>query len=212
MLIWSFRWNTTTFLQNKTLFTTIGQFSVMVTKHKLFFNMSQIYNTQQIYTIQCFAEHRVVFWASGPPSIHYSSRAGVWSGVRWIRWIEGFSSSGVNETVAKWQSCNDECCCFHAVTEEMIRRRAEHNDGEILSLEEVSLHQQNIEKIEHIDRWCRNLKILYLQNNLISRIGELLVATWIQNNSESVRKVERCFWSFRMRINILKKRLVIKIQ
>lgn len=51
--------------------------------------------------------------------------------------------------------------------------RAEHNDKEICSLEEVSLHQQNIERIEHIDRWCRNLKILYLQNNLIPRIGEV---------------------------------------
>lgn len=70
------------------------------------------------------------------------------------------------------------CCCGGggggggAVTEEMIRKRAEHNDGEICTLEEVSLHQQNIEKIEHIERWCRNLKILYLQNNLIPRIGE----------------------------------------
>lgn len=58
------------------------------------------------------------------------------------------------------------------VTEEMIRSRAEHNEGEIFSLEEVSLHQQDIEKIEHIGRWCRELRILYLQNNLIPRIGE----------------------------------------
>lgn len=54
----------------------------------------------------------------------------------------------------------------------MVRRRAEHNNCEILSLEEVSLHQQDIEKIEHIDKWCRDLKILYLQNNLIPRIGD----------------------------------------
>eukprot|EP00063_Salmo_salar_P019737 XP_013994572.1 PREDICTED: protein tilB homolog isoform X3 [Salmo salar] len=57
------------------------------------------------------------------------------------------------------------------ITEDMVRRRAEHNNCEILSLEEVSLHQQDIEKIEHIDKWCRDLKILYLQNNLIPRIG-----------------------------------------
>lgn len=65
--------------------------------------------------------------------------------------------------------------CFlwrHPVTEEMIRSRAEHNEGEIFSLEEVSLHQQDIERIEHIGRWCRELRILYLQNNLIPRIGE----------------------------------------
>lgn len=54
----------------------------------------------------------------------------------------------------------------------MVRRRAEHNECEIFSLEEVSLHQQDIEKIEHIDRWCRDLRILYLQNNLIPKIGE----------------------------------------
>ena len=57
------------------------------------------------------------------------------------------------------------------VTEDMVRRRAEHNEGEIFSLEEVSLHQQNIERIEHLEKWCRELKILYLQNNLIPRIG-----------------------------------------
>jgi hypothetical protein len=32
------------------------------------------------------------------------------------------------------------------VTEELVRKRAEHNDLEIFSLEELSLHQQNIEK------------------------------------------------------------------
>lgn len=61
-----------------------------------------------------------------------------------------------------------------SVTEELIRQRAEHNNCELFSLEEVSLHQQNIEKIEHLDKWCRNLKILYLQNNLISKIGQYI--------------------------------------
>lgn len=42
----------------------------------------------------------------------------------------------------------------------------------IFSLEELSLHQQEIERLEHIDRWCRHLKILYLQNNLIGKIGK----------------------------------------
>lgn len=63
-------------------------------------------------------------------------------------------------------------CGAPPVTEEMIRSRAEHNECEIFSLEEVSLHQQDIERIEHIGRWCRELRILYLQNNLIPRIGE----------------------------------------
>ncbi|XP_006804675.1 protein tilB homolog [Neolamprologus brichardi] len=57
------------------------------------------------------------------------------------------------------------------ITEDLIRRRAEHNECEIFSLEEVSLHQQDIERIEHLDRWCKELRILYLQNNLIPRIA-----------------------------------------
>ncbi|MCG8624014.1 MAG: hypothetical protein MJE68_18740 [Proteobacteria bacterium] len=33
-----------------------------------------------------------------------------------------------------------------AVTEELVRRRAEHNNCEIAGLEELSLHQQDIER------------------------------------------------------------------
>jgi hypothetical protein len=80
---------------------------------------------------------------------------------------------------------------FSAVTADLIRKRAEHNNNEIFSLEELSLHQQDIERcrlvfffllsisfpdsscsrIELIDQLCKHLKILYLQNNLISKIG-----------------------------------------
>lgn len=35
---------------------------------------------------------------------------------------------------------------FVIVTEDLVRKRAEHNESEIFSLEELSLHQQNIEK------------------------------------------------------------------
>jgi hypothetical protein len=41
----------------------------------------------------------------------------------------------------------------------------------IHSLEEVSLHQFEIEKIEFLNQHCRRLKIIYLQNNVISKIG-----------------------------------------
>uniref|UniRef100_A0A3P8RZ54 Leucine-rich repeat-containing protein 6 n=1 Tax=Amphiprion percula TaxID=161767 RepID=A0A3P8RZ54_AMPPE len=84
------------------------------------------------------------------------------------------------------------------VTEDLIRRRAEHNDCEIFSLEEVSLHQQDIERIEHIDRWCRDLKILYLQNNLIPRIenvGRLKNLEYLNlalNNIEAIENLEGC--------------------
>ena len=39
------------------------------------------------------------------------------------------------------------------------------------TLEEVSLHQQNIREISGLETYCRHLKILYLQNNLIEEIG-----------------------------------------
>ncbi|KAM6101837.1 dynein axonemal assembly factor 11 isoform 4-T4 [Theristicus caerulescens] len=61
--------------------------------------------------------------------------------------------------------------CYMRLTEDLVRRRAEHNNCEIFSLEEISLHQQEIEKLEYLDKWCRDLKILYLQNNLIPKIG-----------------------------------------
>lgn len=56
------------------------------------------------------------------------------------------------------------------ITEDLVRKRAEHNNLEISTLEEISLHQQDIEKIENLDKWCRDLKILYLQSNLIPKI------------------------------------------
>ena len=56
------------------------------------------------------------------------------------------------------------------IDEQLIRKRAEHNNLEICTLEELSLHQCDIERIEYIDKWCRELKILYLQSNLISHI------------------------------------------
>lgn len=59
------------------------------------------------------------------------------------------------------------------VTEALIRKRSEHNECIISTLEELSLHQEDIEKIEHINNWCKDLQILYLQANLIAKIGNL---------------------------------------
>ena len=57
------------------------------------------------------------------------------------------------------------------ITEELLRKRAEHNEGQLSNLEEITLHQFEIEKIEVVGDICRNLKILFLQNNIINRIG-----------------------------------------
>ncbi|XP_046419327.1 protein tilB-like [Neodiprion fabricii] len=82
------------------------------------------------------------------------------------------------------------------ITIELIRKRSEHNEGEIASLEEITLHQEDIEKIEHIDRWCRNLKILLLQYNLISKIENLGMLKKLEylnlalNNIEVIENLE----------------------
>uniref|UniRef100_A0A1I8GGT6 LRRcap domain-containing protein n=2 Tax=Macrostomum lignano TaxID=282301 RepID=A0A1I8GGT6_9PLAT len=84
------------------------------------------------------------------------------------------------------------------ITEDLVRRRAEHNECQISTLEELSLHQQDIEKIEHLDKWCRDLKILYLQSNLIGKIenvGRLKKLEYLNlalNNIERVENLEGC--------------------
>jgi len=51
----------------------------------------------------------------------------------------------------------------------LIKKKSEHNEGVVGDLEEISLHQLQIEKIEAINT-CKKLKILYLQNNIINKI------------------------------------------
>lgn len=62
--------------------------------------------------------------------------------------------------------------CLILVTVDLVRKRSEHNEGEISTLEEIALHQENIDRIEGLDKWCRDLKILLLQSNLIPKIGK----------------------------------------
>ena len=59
------------------------------------------------------------------------------------------------------------------LTAEVIKRKAEHNDGTLGDLEEVALHQLEIERIEAVGTLCRRLRILYLQNNIISKLENL---------------------------------------
>ena len=77
------------------------------------------------------------------------------------------------------------------LTHKLIRKKSEHNEGTMADLEEISLHQLEIEKIENLD--CKKLKILvrffyvipvdvrktqhdilqYLQNNIIGKMEGL---------------------------------------
>ena len=79
------------------------------------------------------------------------------------------------------------------ITEEFLRKRAEHNEGMLSTLEEITLHQQNILRIENIDKFCRHLKILYLQNNLIPKIEniqKLKELEYLNLAVNNVRKIE----------------------
>lgn len=84
------------------------------------------------------------------------------------------------------------------ITEELLKKRAEHNDGILSSLQEITLHQYNIERIELIQSYCKHLKILYLQNNLIERIENLHKLKELQylnlalNNISQIEGLQSC--------------------
>lgn len=85
------------------------------------------------------------------------------------------------------------------ITRALIRKRAEHNEGMISTLEEISLHQEELESIaEVLGTTCRKLKILYLQNNIIPRMEnlhhfkELEYLNLALNNVAKIEGLGRC--------------------
>lgn len=84
------------------------------------------------------------------------------------------------------------------ITEELLRKRAEHNEGRLSTLEEVALHQLEIEKIENLDKLCRHIKILLLHNNIIekienvSKLKELEYLNLALNNIWIIENIEGC--------------------
>lgn len=60
------------------------------------------------------------------------------------------------------------------------------------------MHQEDIEKIEHINNWCKRIQILYLQANQISKIENLNKLKELEylnlaiNNVEKIENLERC--------------------
>lgn len=95
-------------------------------------------------------------------------------------------------------TCNLFCVSMVILTEDIIRKKAEHNDGILADLEEISLHQMEIEKIEVIQLVCPKLKILYLQNNIIDRMENLQRFKSLQylnlamNNVLIIENLESC--------------------
>ncbi|ETN60517.1 testis specific leucine rich repeat protein [Anopheles darlingi] len=77
------------------------------------------------------------------------------------------------------------------ITEQLVRKRAEHNELLISTLEELSLHQEDIERIEHLGNWCRELKILLLQSNLIPRLENLHRLKRLEYLNVAINNIER---------------------
>ena len=84
------------------------------------------------------------------------------------------------------------------ISAELLRRRSEHNEGDLATLEEISLHQFDIDRIENLDKYCRHLKILYLQNNIIprmenlTRLKELEYLNLALNNISKIENISGC--------------------
>ncbi|XP_021191278.3 protein tilB [Helicoverpa armigera] len=84
------------------------------------------------------------------------------------------------------------------ITVDMVRKKAEHHDCLLAPLEEIALHQENIEKVEFIQDWCPKLKILLMQSNLIAKIENfnklkhLVYLNLALNNIEVIENLERC--------------------
>jgi protein TilB len=85
------------------------------------------------------------------------------------------------------------------ITRELLRKRAEHNEGMIGTLEEVTLHQEELEGInEVLGMTCRKLKILYLQNNIIPKmenlihLKELVYLNLALNNISKIEGLQNC--------------------
>lgn len=84
------------------------------------------------------------------------------------------------------------------ITVDLLRRRAEHNEGCLSTLKEITLHQQDLEQIELVGDLCRQLEIVYLCNNYIPRIEGLKHLKWLKylnlavNNIKVIEGLEGC--------------------
>ncbi|CAD8090532.1 unnamed protein product [Paramecium primaurelia] len=84
------------------------------------------------------------------------------------------------------------------ITQELLRKRAEHNEMMLTNLEEISIHQEELVKIENLDVYCRHLKILLLQNNIIEKMENLYKLRELEylnlalNNIKLIEGIENC--------------------
>ena len=108
----------------------------------------------------------------------------------------------------RWRYCFKSCVCrslnhsghsitvsiMPVITRALLRKRSEHNEGIISTMQELTLHQEELEDInEVLGMTCRKIKILMLQNNIISRIENLVhlkELEYLNLALNNVRKIE----------------------
>lgn len=95
------------------------------------------------------------------------------------------------------------------ITRELIRKKSEHNEGIIATMEEISLHQEELEQInEVLGKSCRKLKIIYLQNNIISKMEnlsyfkELVYINLALNNLEMIEGLNNCEFLSKLDVSV----------
>lgn len=95
------------------------------------------------------------------------------------------------------------------ITRQLLRKRAEHNEGIISTLEEITLHQEELESInEVLGLTCKKLKILYLQNNIIPKIENLLHLKDLQylnlalNNIKRIEGLQNCEFLYKLDLTV----------
>ena len=79
---------------------------------------------------------------------------------------------------------------MNRITDELLVSRAEHNEGSLINLEELALHQQHLGKIEYLNSVCANLKHLYLQDNAIGRIENLKRLRGLQHLNLAMNNIQ----------------------
>jgi len=85
------------------------------------------------------------------------------------------------------------------ITRALLRKRSEHNEGIISTMQELTLHQEELENInEVLGLSCRKIKILMLQNNIISRMENLVHLKELEylnlalNNVKKIEGLQNC--------------------
>ena len=95
------------------------------------------------------------------------------------------------------------------ISRALLRKRSEHNEGIISTMQELTLHQEELENInEVLGMTCRKIKILMLQNNIISRIENLVHLKELEylnlalNNVKKIEGLQNCEFLYKIDLTV----------